>query len=492
MIWSIGDGNEKSRGDTSEQMASDISVDAAVIGGGITGVLCAYLLAEAGLDTAVFEKDTIGWEGGRTARSTAKGTVAHRTIYSELARSISPEASRKYAAANLAGLRLLHRLSDAPESDMYLYAMYGERRLKREYMFMRENGIDAEYLSGSGLPCGISEGLAPAAAIRLPGQLRLDPVRLVRDVCSSGRFRVYERAEVVSAGENSLTTVSGNRVRAGYVIAATNYPAFHEGISSIKLYRMTSYAAAVRSRGGFRFPDAMAFGTDGGYGYRYAGTDGTLIVSGEAHRGAPSPNAMERLLRAAREISNDGTLEVIGRWSNNDTYTHDGIPIAGRMRCGIYTACGFGAWGMTNAASAALIIAGQITGRPLWYDDIFDPGRNFLRGGGAEFTEHAGVAIGGILKTMNAPPDRYAGEIERGQSGIISLRGMRAGAYRDDDGRLFAVSLRCPHLGCSLEWNPAALTWDCPCHGSRFSYTGECVSDPAKRGISIDLSDTDL
>lgn len=491
MIWNT-DGRTERSGEAHAPLDRDISVDAAVIGGGITGVLCAHLLAEAGLDTAVFERDTIGHGGGRTARSTAKGTVAHRTVYSDLARNVSPEASRKYAAANLAGLRLLRKLSGAAKSDMYLYSMYGERRLSREFMFMRENGIDAEYLSGEYVPCDIREGLNPAAVIRLPGQLKLDPVKLVHDVCAPGRFRVYERTEVVSAGENSLTTAYGNRVYAKYVIAATNYPAFHEGISALRLYRMTSYAAAVRSNGGFRFPDAMAFGTDGGYGYRYAGRDGVLIVSGEAHRGAPSPNAEERLLRAAAEISSDGTIEVVERWSNNDTYTHDGIPIAGRLRCGIYTACGFGAWGMTNSASAAIILAGQITGRPLWYDDIFSPGRNFLKGGGAEFTEHAGVAIGGILKTMNAPPDLYAGEVKRGQSGIINLRGTRAGAYRDTNGQLYAVSLRCPHLGCSLEWNQEALTWDCPCHGSRFSYTGECVSDPAKRGIAIDLSGTDL
>ena len=90
------------------------------------------------------------------------------------------------------------------------------------------------------------------------------------------------------------------------------------------------------------------------------------------------------------------------------------------------------------------------------------------------------------MRTMAAPPDRYASEVACGHAEIINYHGRRAGAYRDDDGQLHVVGLRCPHLGCELEWNSEEKTWDCPCHGSRFDCTGKCLSNPAGNGIALD------
>jgi len=141
---------------------------------------------------------------------------------------------------------------------------------------------------------------------------------------------------------------------------------------------------------------------------------------------------------------------------------------------------------MTNSAAMAIVTAEQICGRELWYADAFSPRRNFLRGGTAEFSEHIQTAVGGVVKQMSSAPDVYPGEVKTGHAETVVIHGKRAGAYRDDKGEFHLVSLKCPHLGCSLEWNLADKTWDCPCHGSRFSYTGECLSNPANRGIKIE------
>ncbi len=469
-------------------LTDDCSCDAAVIGGGITGVLCAHALALRGLSVLLLEEHTIAHEGSKTARSTAKATVAHGRIYSTLAETVSAEASRKYAAANLAGLRFLHSIADASPAtsvgrvqDMYLYALHGERLLRREFCAMRNGGIVCEYTKNAPLPFSVS------AAIRLPDQLALDPAELSRCLCGMGHFRVCEHSPVTAVGRHSLRC-NGHTVTARHIVAATNYPGFRPletgAVLPLKLYRQSSYAAAVRCDAGFRMPDILAFGIDGGYGYRYAPDGQTLIVSGETHRGTASPNTGKRLLRAA-ESAAMGEISVIRQWSNNDGYTHDGIPYVGQLRNGVFIACGFGAWGMTNAASAARILAEQIGGRRLWYDDLFAPGRNFLRGGSRQFAEHLRTSVGGAARTVSAPPDCYAGDVACGQAEIINYHGKRAGAYRDSDGRLYVVDLRCPHLGCSLEWNPEERSWDCPCHGSRFDYTGECISNPAVRGISL-------
>ncbi len=473
-------------------LTDDCSCDTAVIGGGITGVLCAHALALRGLSVLLLEEHTIAHAGSKTARSTAKATVAHGRLYSALAETVSDEASRKYAAANLAGLRFLHSIADASSSvgqvrDMYLYALHGERLLRREFCAMRNGGIVGEYLIGGDVPLPFPT----AAAIRLPGQLALDPAELCRTLCEMGHFRVCEHSPVTAvirqaAGRHSLLCC-GHTVTARHIVDTTNYPCFGSAGAGLplKLFRQSSYAAAVRCDDGFRMPDIMAFGIDGGYGYRYAPDGQTLIVSGETHRGAAAPGAGKRLLRAAKSAAM-GEISVLRQWANSDSYTHDGIPCIGQLRNGVFIACGFGAWGMTNAASAALILAEQIGGRRLWYDDLFSPGRNFLRGGSTQFAEHLHTTVSGVLRTVAAPPDCYAGEVACGCAAIINYHGKRAGAYRDSDGRLYVVDLRCPHLGCSLEWNPEERSWDCPCHGSRFDYTGTCLSNPAVRGISLE------
>lgn len=468
---------------THPPLTTDLTCDAAVIGGGITGVLCAHALSLRGLSVALFEAHTVAHEGSKTARSTAKATVAHENAASGLAENISREASRKYLAANLAGLRFLRGLANDRETcTMYLYALHGERRLRREFLALTDGGADVEYLTD--VPFVLSPAHPITAAVRLPGQLALDPVNLAHRLCGEGRFAVYEHTPVTSAGRHTLLC-GGHTVTAAHVIAATNYPVFHESVLPVKLARKTSYAIAVRCTDGFRLPpDSMAFGADGGFGYRYAKDGEILIVSGETHRGAAAPNAGQRLLHAAREAAN-GEIEIVRQWSNNDGYTHDGLPYVGQLRCGIHIACGFGAWGMTNAASAAVILAEQICGSGVWYDDIFSPGRNFLYGGLTPFTEHMGVAVSGAMRTLSPPPDRYASEVAPGHAEIINYHGRRAGAYRDPDGHLHIVRLRCPHLGCSLEWNPEEKTWDCPCHGSRFDHTGLCISNPAETGIGM-------
>jgi len=471
----------------------DCSCDAAVIGGGITGVLCAHALALRGLSVLLLEEHTVAHAGSKTARSTAKATVAHGRIYSALAENVSAEASRKYAAANLAGLRFLHSIADVSPSaeqsvgqtrDMYLYAVHGERLLRREFRAMQNAGIPCEYLGGGNVPLPFPV----SAAVRLPGQLALDPVEFCRRLCRMGHFRTCEHSPVTAVRRNSLIC-RGHTVAARHIIAATNYPRFCPAGAGLplKLFRQSSYAVAVTCDAGFRMPDLMAFGIDDDHGYRYAPTaDGhTLIVSGETHRGAASPNTGKRLLRAAGAAAS-GEISVFRQWSNNDGYTHDGIPYIGPLKNGVFIACGFGAWGMTNAASAALILAEQIGGRHLWYDDLFSPERNFLRGGSPQFAEHLRTAVGGAVRAFSAPPDCHAEEVACGQAEIIHYHGRRAGAYRDSDGRLYVVSLQCPHLGCSLEWNPEEKSWDCPCHGSRFDYTGACISNPADRGIALE------
>ena len=164
----------------------------------------------------------------------------------------------------------------------------------------------------------------------------------------------------------------------------------------------------------------------------------------------------------------------------------DGIPYIGRFsqeRPGWYVATGFNKWGMSSSMVSAMLIRDMILGKENSDGEVFDPGRFDVETLSAVVAEGA-QAVKGLTKRFFQIPSEAASEIAPGQGGIVFLKGEKLGAYRDKEGKLHAVDIRCPHLGCQLEWNSDELSWDCPCHGSRFDAYGKLISGPAQENIA--------
>ena len=95
-----------------------------------------------------------------------------------------------------------------------------------------------------------------------------------------------------------------------------------------------------------------------------------------------------------------------------------------------------------------------------------------------------------VTNKINIPQENIA-QIKNDNGAIISLNGMDIGIYKDTSGNIYAVKPNCTHLGCLLTWNNLDKTWDCPCHGSRFDYTGQNIYDPAYKNLErIQFIDT--
>lgn len=458
----------------------EVICDCAVIGGGLCGILCAHLLSSMGLNVVILEENEL--LSGKSGRSTAKATVGQPMLYSSLMGHNSPEVSRKAAAANENGIKLLRGLCSeihgaGKRADMFFYSKYGSTRLRREYNTMLENGISCGYYSKNAAPIPDEH----AAAIRIYDQIELDVTVLGYELCRRGLFKVYEHSKAENIGPRGCTA-NGHRVKSGSVICTTNYPIMPELMNPLKLYRKTSSVIVSEPVDCEILENSMAYCCDCGYGIRHS-PDGGLVISGEAHRGSPEEGTMERLTELLQSLSHGA--RVIEKWTNNDVYTHDMLPYVGKTRAGVYLACGFNAWGMVSGASAAVILSEEVCGREVWYADIFSPERNFLRGGSSSFSEHIGEAVSGSAKKYSPAPELKIADLKNGEGGVVNYHGKRMGAFRDDGGEVHLVSLRCPHIGCELEWNAVDCTWDCPCHGSRFTYDGEAIGNPAVKGIKL-------
>lgn len=461
-----------------DPLTRSIETEIAVVGAGMAGVLIAHALQREGRRVVVLEADRTG--SGQTRNTTAKVTSQHGLIYRKLIRTFGWAKAAHYAQANQEAIQAYRDIIQVEgidcgweEKRAYVYGDDGDR-LRAEAEAAASLGLPASYTGD--LPCPI-----PAVgAVKFQGQAQFHPLRFLRPLAE--KLTIYEGTPVRTI-EGGVLKTPGGTVRAEKIIFACHYPFLNfPGLYFARMHQERSYVLALE---GAPAVDGMYISADGaGLSLRTCGD--LLLVGGEGHRTGENGagGQYERLLQTAREWL--PVAREAARWSAQDCITADGVPYIGpyaASRPNWYVATGFGKWGMTSSMAAALILPAILRGEDHPWADVFDPRRvngRALAGIAAE----GGHAVKGLAKSFLYFPATQADELSAGRGGIVRLNGEKAGAYRDEDGQLHAVSPRCPHLGCQLAWNPAEKTWDCPCHGSRFDCQGKLLSGPAQEDIS--------
>jgi Rieske Fe-S protein len=320
-------------------------------------------------------------------------------------------------------------------------------------------------------------------AVVLPEQVQLHPVRYVQGVAAAlGEATVFENTRVtdVSEGSPCVVRTADGEIRAGQVVVATHYPILDRGLYFARLDAQRSYCIAARLASGTP-PQSMSISA-GSPTRSIRGYGDLLVVGGEGHAVGDSsagPDrfaALESFARAHWDVA-----EVSHRWSAQDPSHYDKLPVIGRyspVSSRLWVASGFMKWGLTSGTFAAMIISDAIMGRANPWASTFSPARLSPR-------SSPDVARLGAKFALDMTADRLRGagsrpeQIAPGTAGIIGSRADRVGVYRDEDGGLHGVSVRCTHLGCLVRFNAAERSWDCPCHGSRFGVDGEVLEGPA-------------
>ena len=214
-----------------------------------------------------------------------------------------------------------------------------------------------------------------------------------------------------------------------------------------------------------------------------------LLLGGEGHKPGAEPHTDARY-RALEEFGRrHWEADAFPyRWSTQDYSPVDGVPYVGRLIRGsdhIYVATGFKKWGMTNGTAAAMILGDLILGRDNPWADLFDSKRVKPRASAVKFVkENASVALHFFRDRLNRGEPANLDALAPGEGRMLTLDGRKTAAYREDGGRLHTLSPVCTHMGCHVNWNEAERSWDCPCHGSRFSGQGIVIQGPATRDLA--------
>ena len=213
-----------------------------------------------------------------------------------------------------------------------------------------------------------------------------------------------------------------------------------------------------------------------------------LILVGNGHKKADGNgcDSFEHLEDFLQEEFREADKSPSYRWSAQDCVTLDGMPYIGAIfgkNPNAYVATGFAKWGITNSAAAAMMLADDIVGTSFFSKQIreqFDPMR-FTPGASAKnFVAQSGDVISAFTAGNARIPSGNYSDLEKGQGAVLRIDGKAQALYRDEDGNLLAYKAHCTHMGCPLEYNEAERSFDCPCHGSRFSVQGEVLNGPAK------------
>lgn len=471
------------------ELKEDIQADVAVVGGGMVGITCAHLLAREGLKVVILEADRL--LEGTTGHTTAKVTSQHALIYDRLITQMGQEKARQYAEANENAIRFIADTvaeqkidCDFARRPAYVYTQSTGyvHQIEKEEKAASVLGIKASVVHDLPLPFRIK------AALRFDGQAQFHPlkylkalVKMLPDSCL-----IFEQTRAVNIEEgNSLAVITnqGKKVIASKVVIASHYPFFDGGgMYFARMYPSRSYVTGITIAE--KFPEGMFISAeDPTRSLRSQPMeDGELIlVGGEDHKTGQAKNTgvhYDNLLRFARDTFE--VKEVKYRWSTQDYITLDGVPYVGNLTAkhpNLYVATGFAKWGMTNSTAAAMIIKDLIIHGDSPWKEVYAPSR-FNTASAVNFV----VTNVDVAKHLVAGKLKPAGEMEDlppGEARIVSIDGDKIGAFRDDKGKLRLVDITCTHMGCELSWNEAERSWDCPCHGSRFTYEGDIIEGPA-------------
>lgn len=462
------------------KLEGSLSADAAVIGAGMAGILIARSLSARGLRTVVLEAKTVG--SGQTRNTTAKITAQHGLFYRALMERVGSDLARQYARANQEAVEAYRRLvreesilCDFTDCPAYLYTQSDPAPLERELSACRALGLDVSLAQTTPLPIPVT------AALRMEGQAMFHPLKFLRAV--SQKLEVYEHSPVLTVRGQELTTPHG-RVTAEHIVFACHYPFVNfPGIYFTRMHQERSYVAAVE---GVPALDGMYYGIDvGGLSFRSAGS--LLLVGGEGHRTGKAPRGGQYQALEARAKQLWPGCRPVLRWSAQDCMTLDGVPYIGSFsptRPRWYVATGFQKWGMTTSMVAARILSAMICGEDAPLAAVFSP-RRFSLTAAKNLALESGQAAKHLTIALLGRPELDLSDLPAGHGGIVSHQGKKVGAYKDPEGRVHLVDPRCSHLGCQLAWNPEELSWDCPCHGSRFRYDGSLLTGPAQTGITL-------
>lgn len=487
--------NEISSETSFPQLKNDLEVDVAIIGGGITGVTTAQLLKRAGYKVAILESRKVG--EGTSGQSTGNLYMVTEYPNYELAEKYDIETVNKILKSRRMALQFIkeniesHSIScDFKAQPMYIFENNGSIDIGKEMLAADNIGIPYLPLQKENFPFTFNEG------ITYLNQAQFNPLSYVRQMAKhihDGNCEIYENSRVLKIEEKEEGTFLKTElatVNAKYIIHATHTPMGLQIPYHTTLGPYREYGIAVKLKNN-NYPEGIFWGhyENKKFSVRtYILTnDPYLLCIGSMHKVGQAKNTKEHIAELETFVKQNFEVErITHQWGGQNYKPADLLPYIGQMNSNSneYIATGFSTDGLVYGVLAGILLADEISGKENTYAELYKASRHQPLKAAKKFAKENINVAAQLIKDLPLPGlDTKAMEVAMGEGKIVQVDGKNLAIHKDNLGNLTALSAICPHMGCTVHWNTAEKTWDCPCHGSRFDTSGCVIEGPAFHGL---------
>ena len=486
---------ERKNHDLFEEIKEDKKVSVCIIGGGLTGLQTAYNLSDK-LDVVILEKDRIC--GSTSGKTTGKITSQHGVFYDYLINSQSKEFAKMYLEANEKAIQNIKDIIEKEEIECDLEEessyVFTKQETKLDMIKNEQKAVDklqkekSDYVKEIELPTEIS------GAIEFKNQAQFHPLKYAYGLAKAiikNDGKIYEKTKVTDIkreNEKYVVYANKNKVIADYVVLATRYPIMNvPGYYFLKMYQSTSYAMVFDAKKKLFDGMYISYETPN-VSFRTIrdGDRELLLAVGYDYKTGTEElrDGYQRLEVIVRKMYPDA--EVLYKWTAEDCISLDKIPYIGQYSSimkNLYIATGFNKWGVTSSNVAANIITDKILQKENKYEEIFKSTRIEPIKNRQEMGDMLKEANKSILLSRFKIPKEELDNIKIGEGKIIKIDNTKVGVYKSKTGEIFKVKPICTHLGCELYFNNIEKIWECPCHGSKFTYDGKSIEVPSNKDL---------
>lgn len=461
---------------TYKPLQEDLDTDVLIIGGGITGISCAYELAQLYHNIVLVTMNE--FYSGTTGFTTAKITYQQGFIYHDLLQNYEEKQVENFYEFNKQGLDRIKEIvtnekinCDFEEVDGYLYSLYNEEtKIKQEYEAYQKLNIPGELTT-----------IFDNIALKVEKQAIFHPLKYLEGILNkiSDRVKIYENTKIIDIDGNIATTEDDFTIHADKIIIATGYPLYpNYNLFFTKLIPSLSYVVVGKNEKEIKKANYIN-SSDPIVALRFY--DNLAIVSGYSHESKEMRQENEEFKKLT-DVAKDkfAIKDFEFAWSTRDYDSVDLLPFVGKVRSNVYIATGFSGWGMTKSVASAILIKDLIVGNESKFTNLFNPLRNAMS---RKFFKYNMGMLNTIIKSKQG--FEQLDDLAKSEGKIIKFNNRRYGIFKDDSGNIIMVKATCTHLGCGLTFNKIDRTYDCPCHGSKFNYDGRVLSGPAKRDLKV-------
>lgn len=480
------------------KVQKNINTDILIIGAGMTGISAAFYLKDSTYKITVVEQNLVGH--GVTRGTTGKITYLQDNIYQKIESIFNFQTAKEYYISQKEAIDLLKDNIKKYNIDcdfvrnssfIFINDNKNSKKIYKEKELLEKFGIDKNNIE---LHAKVPFPFDAKMALEVKDSYTFHPLKYLYSMCkiidNSENVQIYEKSIVKKISKNDgcyEVIVNNKKIYAKKILVCCHYPYFITPCYiPFKTHLEKSNVVAVEVN---NVTSNNAISIDkpiNSVRYYYDNNNKYLIYLNNTHYLGNSLNEIENQklsFSLLKEHFNINEKQVKYFWTNYDLVTSDYLPYIGKVNKdnSFFIATGYNTWGMTNSTLAGKIIADLILNGCSKYENLFYPNRTFNLGESLNyFVNGLSASKNYILSKVKKSFNFYPSNVH-----VIIKNGKRYGIFIDKNKKKHIVHLLCPHMKCSLFFNPIEECWECPCHGSRFDVDGNILKGPSNIDIKI-------